>query len=188
MFLAMYLLLQDTPVQNTPVAGAASVVSAPAAPGGVRRLTAGSALVVELVAPLSSATSHLGDRFAFRVVEPIKIDGAQVVGAGAMGEGEVIDAAHAGMAGAAGKLVLSARRIDLDGRSAPVRGLTLMAAGQRRVGLVSGALLVPYVGVSALLIRGGEVEVPAGTRYSVKLAQDVDFPSNPPKASEGKTK
>lgn len=187
MFLAVCLLLQAAPAPDAPVAGAPSALSAPAAPERPLRLAAGSELAVEMAQPLSSATSRLGDRFAFRLVEPVVLDGVEVVAAGATGEGEVIDAAHAGMAGAAGKLVLSARRIDLGGHPARVRGLTLMAAGQRRVGLVSGALLVPYVGVSALLIKGGEVVIPAGTRYTVKLAEDVDFPSHPPTTSEGKT-
>jgi hypothetical protein len=179
MLVGICLLLQPGPSQAARIEAAATVTPTvpptPLKPGKKVRLPAGTELEVELVAPLSSAASHLGDKFALRLVAPISSDGVDVVAAGALGEGEVIDAAPAGMAGRAGKLVLAARRLDLNGDPARIRGLTLMAAGQSRVGLASGVLLLPRVGVAAVLIRGGEVQIPAGARYTVKLAEDVDL-------------
>ena len=188
--LGISLLLQVEPSQAAPAQAAATVApqtppTAPA-PGKTVRLTAGTQLEVELVAPLSSATSHLGEKFALRLAMPISSDGVEIVAAGATGEGEVIDAAPAGMAGRAGKLILAARRLDLHDRPVRIRGMTLMAAGKSRVGLATVVLLTPYVGVTAALIQGGEVEIPAGTHYTVKLAEDVDLPINPSKESEGK--
>jgi hypothetical protein len=181
---------QAAPAQPAPAQPAAPQAppTAPApAPGKTVRLAAGTLLEVELVAPLSSATSHLGDKFALRLATPISSDGVEVVAAGALGEGEVIDAGRAGMAGRAGKLILSARRMDLDGHSVRIHGMTLATTtGKSRVGLASGMLMVPYVGLAAGFVQGGEVEIPAGARYTVKLAEDVDLPINPPKDSEGK--
>jgi hypothetical protein len=177
------LLLQAEPLQAVPPQAATTVApqASPTAhaPGKTVRLHQGSQLEVELVNPLSSATSHEGDTFALRLATPISRDGVEVVAAGASGEGEVIDAAHAGMAGGAGKLILSARRMHLNGRLVRIRGMTLMIAGKSRVGLATGVLLTPYVGFAAGLIRGGEVDIPAGARYTVKLAEDVDLPLSP---------
>jgi hypothetical protein len=160
--------------------------TAPVAVSKTAKLAAGTLFEVELVAPLSSATSHLGDKFALRLVKPISSDGVELVAVGAPGEGEIIDAARSGMAGKPGKLILSARRLDLNGRSVRIRGMTLMSGGKDRVDVATGMLLVPYVGLAAGLVKGGEVEIPAGVRYTVKLAEDVDLPINPPKQSEGK--
>jgi hypothetical protein len=181
MLAGLCLLPQPSPSQAAGVEAATTIAAtAPPTrptPGKIVHLAAGTQLEVEIVAPLSSAASHVGDKFALRLAAPISSDGVDVVAAGALGEGEVIDAAPAGMAGRAGKLILSARRLNLNGRPARIRGLTLMAAGQSRVGLASGVLLLPHVGVAAVLIRGGDVEIPAGARYTVKLAEDVDLPS-----------
>ena len=195
------LLLQAEPAQAAPAQAAPTQAAAPVAPqtpptspdpapvlaaGKTVRLAAGTQIEVELVNPLSSATSRLGDKFPLRLATPILSDGVEVVAAGAMGEGEVIDAAHAGMAGRAGKLILSSRRLDLNGRSVRIRGMTLMAAGKSRVGLATAVMLTPYAGLAAGLIQGGEVEIPAGARYTVKLAEDVDLQINPSKETEGK--
>ena len=199
---ALCLLLQVEPAQATsaqaaPVQAVAigppTDAPTPSAPSKIVRLAAGTLLEVELVSPLSSATSHLGDRFALRLAAPISDNGVELVAAGAIGEGEVIDAAHAGMAGRAGKLILSARHLELNGRPTRIRALTLITTGQSgigqsRVGLATGVMLLPYVGPTAVLIRGGEVEIPAGAHYTVKLAEDVDLQSNPSNPSEDERK
>jgi hypothetical protein len=163
-----------------------AAVAAPAAPGFVR-LPAGAQLEVELVDPLSSATSKLGDRFALRLAAPIVSGGVELAPAGALGEGEVIDAARAGMGGKQGKLIISARRLDLAGRQVRIRGMSLMAAGKSRVDLATGVMLVPYVGVASILIEGGEIQIPAGARGTVRLAEDVDFPAVASPAAPGET-
>lgn len=156
----------------------AEIVTPPAAAAAhTIRLAAGTQLEVELVDPLSSATSKLGDRFALRLAAPIVSGGVELAPAGALGEGEVIDAARAGMGGKQGKLIISARRLDLGGRQVRIRGMSLMAAGKSRVDLATGVLLVPYVGVASILIEGGEIQIPAGARGTVRLAEDVDFPA-----------
>ncbi|MFZ0268629.1 hypothetical protein [Caulobacter sp.] len=140
------------------------------------RLAAGTQVEVELVDHLSSSTNKLGDRFTIRLAQPISIQGVDIVAAGATGQGEVIDAARAGMGGKQGKLIISARYLDLNGRQVRVRGMTFLAAGKSRVDLATGVLLVPYAGVAAVLIQGGEIEMPAGARATVRLAEDLELP------------
>lgn len=150
------------------------------------RIPAGTEVQVELTGSVSSATSHVGDKFALRLAEPIVMNGKRVVPAGAIGEGEVIDAARAGMAGRQGKLIVSARYLDLSGRRVRIRGMTFLASGKSHVDLATGVLLLPYVGVTAMLIEGGEIAIPAGTRATAKLAEDVEPPPNSPTPEAGK--
>jgi hypothetical protein len=168
-------------------AASSAPAEAPTAPAPTAsRLPAGTEVQVELAEDIGSATSHVGDRFALRLAEPIVLDGKSVVPAGAPGQGEVIDAARAGMAGKQGKLIISARYLDLAGRHVRIHGMTLLAAGKSRVDLAQGVLLLPYVGVTSALIRGGEITIPAGTRATVKLAEDVELPASPPPQDSGK--
>ena len=182
------LVQQSTqpPVSPAPAASVPSPAQtiAPAAP--VLRLPAGTVVEVELVDQLSSSTNRLADKFAIRLAQAISSDGVEVVAAGATGQGEVIDAARAGMGGKQGKLIISARYLDLNGRRVRIRGMTFMAAGKSRVDLATGVLLVPYVGIAAVFVQGGEIEIPAGARATVKLAEDVDLPVNPPSQPTGK--
>ena len=54
-------------------------------------------------------------------------------------------------------------------------------------GLATGVMLVPYVGVASILIEGGEIQIPAGARGTVRLAEDVDFPAGASPAAPGET-
>lgn len=160
-----------------PPAGAQEVPSIPPPPAPeTPRLPAGSQIEVELVDTLSSRVSKLGDRFTIRLAQAISSQGVEVAAAGATGQGEVIDVARAGMGGKQGKLIISARYLDLNGRRVRVRGMTFMAAGKSRVDLATGVLLVPYAGVAAAFIQGGEIEIPAGARATVRLAEDLELP------------
>ncbi|ATQ42604.1 hypothetical protein [Caulobacter mirabilis] len=172
--LALSLLLHAGALQDE-AAAIAAPTPAPAASPAALKAPAGTELQVELIDPVSSATSKLGDRFAIRLAEAVVIDGIEVAPAGAVGQGEVVDVAKAGFGGKQGKLIISARYLELNGRQARVRGMSLMAAGKSRVDLATGVWLTPYVGVAAYAIRGGQIEIPAGTRAMVRLAEDLEF-------------
>lgn len=182
-FLGLGLVLAADPVA-TPAAIAplpqptvSEPVAAPAAAAtATRKLPVGTPIMIELVNPLSSATSKLADRFPIRLVEPILLDGGVIVPAGALGEGEVIDVTGAGINGKQGKLIISARFLDLNGQRVKIRGMSIIATGKSRVDLATGMMLVPYVGLATVFVRGGNIEMPAGTRATAKLAQDVELP------------
>lgn len=178
-----------TPAPAVAATPPGSPVSAqpPAAPGEVR-VAAGTVLQVELVDELSSTTSKLGDKFAIRLAEPITVDGVVVVPAGAVGQGEVIDAAHGGMAGTPGKLIVAARYLVLNGQQVRVRGMTLMVAGENRNGLSQTVMLIPYVGgLSTMFVKGGEIWMPAGTHATVKVAQDTNLAAASTPSATGNT-
>ncbi len=183
--MSLGLLLQGEPAAATATAGpsAPTPVAAPAAPiaatPGKVRLAKGTELEIELVNGISSATSKLGERFAIRLASPIVVDGVAVLPAGALGEGEIIDARGAGHSGRQGKLVVSARFLDLNGRQTRVRGMTLLLAGKSRVDLATAMLMVPYVGLATIFVRGGDIDIPAGTRAIVKLGEDMEIDAVP---------
>ena len=160
------------PVQP-PTAPAVSMLSIPA----------GTQVELELVNTLSSTTSHLADRFAIRLAAPISVNGVEVVAAGAVGQGEVIDVGRSGMGGKQGKLIISARYLDLNGQRVRLRGMTLMAAGESQVDLARHVMLVPYAGIAAGFITGSEISIPSGTRARARLADDVALPVGAPAAS-----
>lgn len=178
----------QAPTQTQTQAQTPPAAEAPAAPRTLK-VAAGTQVEVELVDPLSSTTSKLGDRFAIRLAQPISSQGVDLIAPGATGQGEVIDVARAGMGGRQGKLIISARYLDLNGKQVRIRGMTLLASGKSRVDLATGVLLVPYAGVAAVFIQGGEIQIPAGARATVRLAEDLDLPvsATPPSPTTEQT-
>lgn len=132
-------------------------------------------VVIEILEPLGSKASTSLDRFPIRLAQPIVVDGIEVVPAGATGEGEVVHAKKAGGMGAAGELVLAARFLDVDGRQMRLRSFSLEVDSNSKVDTVntlavaSAATVVP-VALVGFLIKGGQVDIPAGTLASAKLA------------------
>jgi len=169
------------PAAGTTAAPVPAEAAAPA-PGAVR-LVAGTEFEVELTELLSSRTSKLGDKFAIRLAAPVVVDGVEVVPAGAVGQGEVIDVASAGLGGKQGKLIVAARHLELNGVPVRVRGMTFTVSGTSRVDMATVAVIA--VGAVGYFIQGGNIEIPAGTRATVRLAKDVDLPPRAPSPSIG---
>lgn len=142
------------------------------------RIPAGTGIQIEVTEELSSKTSMQTQRFGLRLAEPIVIDGREVAPAGAPGTGEIIDAAPAAFGGRPGRLIVSARTLELNGQTVRIRGLQMSAAGQNRDGAAVGVAIL--AGPAGFLIQGGEVTIPAGARGAARLAVDVDIPITPP--------
>jgi hypothetical protein len=173
------LALSGDTAETAAAVGAAPPVtmeSGPHSTEGAPLLPAGTTFEVELAETLRSDTTPQGYRFAIRLAEPVVRDGVTLVEAGAVGEGEVIDVAKAGMNGRQGKLIIAARRLVLDGQAVQVRGMTAMASGASRVGLATGLTLTLYASPVALFIEGGEIEFPEGMRATVRLTEDFHAP------------
>lgn len=157
-----------TAAASAPEASAPSAVESP-------RIPAGTVVSVELVDALSSTTSHIGDTFRIRLVEPINIGGRDVAPAGTTGAGEVIDAAPSGFGGRQGKLIISARYLEIDGRRVRIRGMQLTAAGADGANAALGVSMIPYVGLASIFMHGGEITLPAGASGTARLAADFDL-------------
>ncbi|HEV2366184.1 MAG TPA: hypothetical protein VGS12_18550 [Caulobacteraceae bacterium] len=168
------------PAPPPPAAKPAPVASAPREP---RRVAAGTMVTVELAEPVGTKTDHRGDHFFLRLAEPVVVDGRTMIAAGAYGAGEVIDAAPGGAFGRPAKLVLAARYIDVDGVRVRLDALRLGGEGRDHATTAVVASAVPYAGVLAILIPGGNVEYPAGTRASARIADDVVLPPDTPPPS-----
>lgn len=145
---------------------------------GFVRVPAGTVIEVEVTDPLSSRTSKQGDLFGIRLAAPIIFNGQEVVAAGAVGGGEVIDAVPSGFGGRPGRLIVSARHLELNGIRTRIRGMQLTAAGENNG---NAALAVGIaIGLPGMLVQGGNTEIPIGVHGTARLANDVDVPITPP--------
>ncbi len=149
---------------------AVPVVTAPA-PAPCCRIPAGTTVEIEIVDPQSSNTSQIGAMFAIRLAEPLVIDGHTVLPSGAPGQGQVIHAAKSRWAGKAGELILAARFVEADGTRLPLRAFSYgPSAGESRH---QTAFIATSVLVVGAFIKGGQVEIPAGTRAHALTSAEV---------------
>lgn len=155
-------------------AAAAPPAEAPAAPAVCCKAPAGMPILLEITERLGSKFNHQGDKFTFRLSMPIVVDGKVLVPAGTTGVGEVIDAAKAGFMGKPGELMLAARYLDYNGARIKLRGLRLGGQGNDNADLTM--VLSMAVGIPALFVQGGEINIPVGARAEAKLAADLILP------------
>lgn len=140
--------------------------------------------VVEIIIDdrLNSRLSSTMQAFAFRLAEPLAVDGRIVAPAGTPGVGEVVHAARARAGGKAGELILAARYLDLDGTRIPLRSLRygpsqgLDNSGAVNAGAMVAAAILPAASVLGYLVSGGEVDIPAGTRAHAMTSADIVLP------------
>ena len=122
---------------------------------------------LELVDPVSSETSHKGDFFKLRVVQPVLMEGKERVPAGSIAVGQVVHAAKSGMGGKGGELLLAARYLDLPSGQVKLRS-SFGAAGQGHV--VASLVVAEFFGVFGLAVHGKHLDLPAGTRIAARVA------------------
>lgn len=134
---------------------------------------------IEILEPLNSKTSQIGQLFGIRLVAPIMVDGKIVVPAGTTGKGEVVHAAKARAAGKAGELIVNARYLDFQGTRLPLRTLKYRQAATGKSNADEAAAVGLAVATPLILfITGGQVDIPAGMPATAKLAVDVRIPSD----------
>lgn len=159
--------------------------TAPAAAADRRQVPAGTELVFEMVDSLSSKTSQRGDRFSLRLLEPLVLDGQLLIPAGTLAVGEVVHADRARAGGQAGELILAARYLDWDGRQLPLKSFRA-GVGRSRTNAAVGVMVA--AGVAGFLVRGGQLEIAAGSPISATLREAVELPVLPmPAASDPAT-
>lgn len=137
---------------------------------------------IEIVETVNSKTNNSRDAFAFRLAEPLSVEGRVVAPAGTPGVGEVVHAARARAGGKAGELILAARYLDLNGTRVPLRSLRYgRSTGADNIGAVTvgnmvAAAVLPAAAVLGYLIVGGEVNIPAGTRANAQTSAEINLP------------
>lgn len=127
----------------------------------------GTVVSIEITEPLASSTHKRGDTFSLALLDPILIDGVELVPAGTPGTGQIIHAAAARGGGAPGELLIAARSLETASGPLPLRGFKLGATGDDNSGMALGVSLA--AGAFAMFIRGREVVIPAGTHGSAKV-------------------
>lgn len=187
----LMLLLQPVVVAAEPVPVAGQVVAdaaptnaavpeaPPPAPAGVL-LPKTTALIIAIDKELGSKISRAGETFPIRLVDPVVVDGVEVLPAGITGQGEVVHAKKAGLAGAAGELVLAARYLDFNGRRIELRSFRFMEAGESSLGKGQDNTGVSNVttaiaGPIGFFIGGGNTNVMPGTIANAKTRNDEFF-------------
>lgn len=140
-------------------------------------IPSGAVVEIEITQAVSSYSGKLDDTFTIRLADPIMIDGKVAAPAGLKGVGQITTVSPAGLAGKPGRLLLTARYLEFDGRRMPLRAFTMGrdgAGANNTAGSVAASLVV---GLPALFITGGNVHVPVGARATAKLAAPFELPS-----------
>lgn len=127
---------------------------------------------------VSSKTAVAGEQFQLHVAEDISINGVLLIPNGTLAIGEVIHASKAGGLGKAGELLVTIRYIDLSGQKIKMRSFQpLQGKGQSHsIAAISAATAmstVPYVGLLAGFIQGGNIEIPAQTLVQALTAKEA---------------
>jgi hypothetical protein len=161
----------QAPSTDPGTAATPSVIPEPATAVPLPLLPAGTPVELEVLTPLKSSQHKRGDKFELRLSSPLARGGATCVPAGTTGVGEVVHAMPARGGGKPGELLLAGRYLDFAGQRIPLRGMKASATGEASYGAALGVSFA--VGPFAMFIRGNEIEIPAGTRVTAKLAQDL---------------
>lgn len=148
----------------------------------------GTAVQLEIAEALNSKTAQRGQRFKLRLAAPLQEAEGVLVPVGTEGVGEVIHAARAGAGGKAGELILAARFLNGPGGEIKLRGMKLGGIGKDQRDsasalLIGTAVAAPILAPVALLVRGGNLEIPMGMPAQAKLAGSLHLPPLPATAT-----
>lgn len=141
-------------------------------------LPAKTAVKFTLSREISSKTVIAGEQFQLAVAEDIVQNGFLLIPKGTTAIGEVIHASKAGGLGKAGELLVTVRYIDLHGQKIKMRSFQpFQGKGQSNsIAAISAATAmstVPYVGLLASFIQGGNIVLPAQTLVQALIATET---------------
>ena len=168
--------------------------SAPAPAAQTVLIARDTPVEIEFTTTLSSASAKAGEAFAFRLAAPILLGGREVVPAGAMGTGEIIEAKPAAGSGVPGVLILALRSLDHGGQTIPLYRLQQGEVGLDRVDRANattryGRFSVLPTALLAMAETGQNIMMPAGGRSLARVARDTlvrpvaAAPAQPPAAA-----
>ena len=174
-----------TDTQNAANQAASAPAPAPAPPPIV--VPEGTRIEVVLDQSLSSKTSSEGQGFSATVVDPIVVDGQEVISKGAHARGVVTSAKAAGRFKGASELGLALRTIEVNGQRYEIRAstpeLSKKGKGKRTGAMVGGgagggALIGGLAGGGKGALIGGLIGAGAGTGGAAFTGnRDVELPA-----------
>lgn len=151
-----------------------SIVSAPPAAAQSLVLPEGTAIPLETRQEVSSKTARVGDQVELAVARPVTIGGVTVIEAGTPAIGEVTRVQDNGLLGRAGKVDIRVSTVKAGQLEVPVSGERNAKGKSGTLGAVgAGIVFLPL----ALIVRGKDVELPAGTAFDVYVDREVAIPS-----------
>ena len=159
----------------------------------------GTELVVALESTLSSDRSRLEDTVEATLAEPILADERTVVPEGSLLRGHVLVAQRSGKTKGLARLAVSFDRMVVNGKTYPIEASPIDVTAEKSTGrdakIIGGAAAVGAIiggikdgaggaakggllggaagGGAVLLTRGKEVELPAGSKHTVRLTRSV---------------
>ncbi|WP_255326226.1 hypothetical protein [Sphingobium sp. EM0848] len=158
-------------------ATAFSVVNAFPASAQYLVLPEGLTISLQTRADISSKSARVGDQVELSVAKAVTIDGVTVIPAGTPAVGEVTRAKGNGLLGRSGKLDIRVDRVKVGQLEIPVRGQRNSQGQSGTLGAVgAGIVFLPL----AILIKGRNVKLPAGTDFDVFVDQEVHVPTATP--------
>lgn len=189
---------QDTATLPPPPVEAPIIAAAPA-PLPCCVIAAGTLVDIEITEALNSKTSQIGAMFGIKTAAPIKVGDVVIVPAGATGQGQVIHAAKARAAGKPGELIIAARYVEQGGVRIPLRTFRYgPSVGKNNVETAAAVGIIVATPL-ILIITGGQIDVPIGTKANAKVAADTQIstvksdatttpldPTNQPTSNGGK--
>ncbi|MBB4641010.1 hypothetical protein [Rhizorhapis suberifaciens] len=119
---------------------------------------------------ISSKNAKVGDPVEFTVAEPVNIAGTTAIPAGSPATGEVTRVQDNGLLGRSGKLEVKVTKVRVGETDVPVRGQRNVKGKSGTLGAVgAGVVFLPL----AVIVRGREAKIRAGTTFEVFVDQDV---------------
>jgi hypothetical protein len=144
-------------------------------------IPAGTEVAVQLDRAIGTETVKAGDAFDIHLAAPVIVDGQVILPAGTPGVGRVVQASRPGIGGKGAKLVLSAEYLTVAGAAVKLSAMQLTGTGKdhstaaNALGL--GGLVFMPLGIVGIAITGEQVNIPAGTAASAKIAEPTVLPS-----------
>ena len=134
-------------------------------PTGTFVLQDATEVVVKLLAPISSATARRGDAVKLEAAEDVIIDNRIAIRSGAPVRGEIAEARQKKGFGRSGKLNMTIHSVEaVDGQRVALRA-SREARGSDNFGKAGVVTLL--TGPFGIFVKGKDVEVPAGTEYTI---------------------
>ena len=131
-------------------------------------------VIFTLDSAVSSKTALPGTQFLLKVAQDLKINGQVFIPQGTPATGEVIHAQKASGFGKAGELLVTIRYIDLNGNRIKMRSFRPYQ-GSNKSGTVMVVSQIPYIGLFAGFIQGGEIIMPENTLVEAQLALETSL-------------
>jgi hypothetical protein len=173
--------LAESPDKRSAQAAAPVSATTPIESGPCCTLPDGMIVQLEIAEALNSKTAQRGQRFKLRLSAPLQTSEGTLVASGTEGEGEVIHAERARSGGKAGELILAARFLNGPAGEIKLRGMKLGGIGKDQRDsanalLMGTAIAAPLLAPVAMLVRGGNLDIPIGTPAHAKLAGAIRLP------------